>query len=131
MKFDAEIEAPGNDDDEGDSSNSLSTLRNDFESMANILVDLGQQDDSEDDDMFPETQPTLTPSPQSATAAFHDASRRVPAYKKIPLEILFNCPAVGTPESNPEFFFGVWGAQVWMQKIWGWRLNRGAVWKQF
>jgi hypothetical protein len=59
-ELNAEIEGPGNDDDEGDSSNSPSTLQNDLESMANILVDLAQWDNSEDDNMLPETQPTPT-----------------------------------------------------------------------
>jgi hypothetical protein len=82
MKPNAGIKRPGN--DEGDSSNSLSTLQNDFESMDNILVDLAQQDDSEDDDMLPEPQPTPTPSRQLVIATFPDASRQIPAYKKDP-----------------------------------------------
>jgi hypothetical protein len=44
-------------------------------------------------------------SQQPATAAFHDASRRIPAYKKILLEKLFNYSAAGTPESNLDFFW--------------------------
>jgi hypothetical protein len=98
--------------------------------MANIPVDLAQQDDSEDDNMLPETQLTPTPSRKPATAAFRDASGRIAVYKKIPLEKLFNYSVAGTPESNLDFF-GMRGAHVWTQKIWSWRLGRQAVWKQF
>ncbi|KAF8175014.1 ribonuclease H-like domain-containing protein, partial [Mycena galopus ATCC 62051] len=89
-------------------SETRDSIENDFDSMANVLINLAQQEDADDaaeDDEPAADVPASSQRPNPATAAVRVAGSRVPAYKKILLQDLFSYPVVGTSEADVEFFW--------------------------
>ncbi|KAJ7231957.1 ribonuclease H-like domain-containing protein [Mycena rebaudengoi] len=76
----------------------------DFNSLAEILVDLATQEEDEDDEE-PTPEPSAVSNRPSASTSVTNANMRIPAYKKIKLEHLFNYPPAGTPATELDFFW--------------------------
>jgi hypothetical protein len=85
------------------------SIGNDFESMADVLLQLAARESSEEQDSILETTASTHPSQPSASSPVTDPNARIPAYKKIPLEKLFN---YSDPGSDIEFFWRVGRAGV-------------------
>jgi hypothetical protein len=101
----AEIAAKDN-ELEGITPPSEDSMENDFETMANVMINLAvnEHSDTEGDD-FMTTAPLAPIPPPPASTSVTDPNIHIPAYKKITLEKLFRYPPPGSPESDLDFFW--------------------------
>ncbi|KAJ7135463.1 ribonuclease H-like domain-containing protein [Mycena crocata] len=79
----------------------------DFNNMAELLINLANEEDSDDDDDQIDIPNAPIPIPLVPTAAetVTSATARIPAYKKITLANLFKYPSKESPAGEFEFFW--------------------------
>ncbi|KAJ7903049.1 hypothetical protein B0H13DRAFT_2512513 [Mycena leptocephala] len=109
----AEIEAM-DDELENATPPNEDSMENDFEAMANVLINLAASEHSdtvEGDDLTATASPAPIPPP-SASTFVTDPNIHILAYKKITLEKLFHYPPPGSSESDLDFFWRVGRAGV-------------------
>ncbi|KAJ7747421.1 ribonuclease H-like domain-containing protein [Mycena maculata] len=93
------------DDDAGDGGDENTVDPSDFDTMADALIGLTQNEPNEDDDDEPDLPPITPLLASSASQTITDpGSARVPAYKKIKLANMFNYPTAESPAPDFEFF---------------------------